>query len=296
MFADGRLMPEQAFDDAPDATVRVASLRGVDVAQLVLAEIDLSGCLFTGTVHLDQLRLEGVCSFDKVAPGTRWQIWRPARFTQRRVLAEEHHWRANRPTAVPGWKAGEPSAGHIGPAQLAPVYRALRKTFEDGKNEPDAADFYYGECEMRRHDVGRPWGERALLSAYWALSGYGLRATRALAWLGAAMAATIAVMMLWGLPADDPKPTITGRQVTAGQKIVLIADTPAPVNPTGPLIERVTTERWEKSLRVVINSVVFRSSGQDLTTRGTYTEMFSRLAEPVLLGLVVLAIRSRVKR
>ncbi len=54
--------------------------------------------------------------------------------------------------------------------------------------------------------------------------------------------------------------------------------------------------RVERSLRVVINSVIFRSSGQDLTTTGTYTEMTSRLAEPVLLGLAVLAIRNRVKR
>jgi hypothetical protein len=62
------------------------------------------------------------------------------------------------------------------------------------------------------------------------------------------------------------------------------------------LTERVTAERFEKALRVVINSVAFRSSGQDLTTVGTYTEMASRLAEPVLLGLAVLAVRTRVKR
>ncbi|MFK0264172.1 hypothetical protein ACIQU1_23005 [Streptomyces angustmyceticus] len=47
---------------------------------------------------------------------------------------------------------------------------------------------------------------------------------------------------------------------------------------------------------MVINSVVFRSSGQELTIIGTYTEMVSRVAEPVLLGLAGLAIRSRVKR
>jgi hypothetical protein len=34
---------------------------------------------------------------------------------------------------------------------------------------------------MRHHDPTRPWGKRALLTAYWALSGYGLRATRTLA-------------------------------------------------------------------------------------------------------------------
>jgi hypothetical protein len=42
--------------------------------------------------------------------------------------------------------------------------------------------------------------------------------------------------------------------------------------------------------------VVFRSSGQDLTTTGTYIEMASRLTEPILLDLAVLAARKRVKR
>ncbi|MFC8706657.1 hypothetical protein ACFUIV_31345 [Streptomyces anulatus] len=41
---------------------------------------------------------------------------------------------------------------------------------------------------------------------------------------------------------------------------------------------------------------MFRSSGQGLTTAGTYIEMTSRLTEPVLLGLAVLAVRNRVKR
>jgi len=58
----------------------------------------------------------------------------------------------------------------------------------------------------------------------------------------------------------------------------------------------VTSNRFEKTLRMVINSVVLRSSGQDLTTAGTCTEMVSQLVEPVLLGPAVLAIRNRVKR
>jgi hypothetical protein len=94
----------------------------------------------------------------------------------------------------------------------------------------------------------------------------------------------------------DPQPQTTGRQVTAGQRITLTTDTPAPDNPSGPWTRRVTGERFEKALRMVINSVVFHSSGQHLTTAGTYTEMASRLAEPVFLGLAVLAVRSRVKR
>lgn len=77
----GQPMAEQALADAPDDGVRVASLRGVDAAHLVLADVDLSGCLFAGTVHLDQIRLEGTYSFDRVPPRTHWRHWYPLRFT-----------------------------------------------------------------------------------------------------------------------------------------------------------------------------------------------------------------------
>ncbi|MGW6404220.1 pentapeptide repeat-containing protein [Streptomyces sp. NPDC055134] len=264
--------------------VRIKSLSGTDAAHVVLHSVDLSGCRFSGSVHLDQLRLEGECPLAPASAG-----WRS---TERRTLAEEHHWRAANGHA--GWTAAPSGAAVVGPAVLAPVYRALRKSFEDGKNEPDAADFYYGEMEMRRHDDTRPRGERALLAAYWALSGYGLRASRALGCLLGAMAATVLVMMLWGLPIQAPAPSTTGR--LTGQDITLTTEKPDPANPRGPLASRLTSDRWEKSLRIVVNSVVFRSSGQDLTITGTYTEMASRFTEPVLLGLAVLAIRGRVKR
>lgn len=81
--------------------------------------------------------------------------------------------------------------------------------------------------------------------------------------------------------------------MSGGQKVELTTDTSDPVNPSGPLTERVTIERFEKSLRVVINSVIFRSSGQGLTTVGTYTETTSRLAEPALLRVPVARARRR---
>ncbi|MFD7001672.1 hypothetical protein ACFWA5_36840 [Streptomyces mirabilis] len=69
-----------------------------------------------------------------------------------------------------------------------------------------------------------------------------------------------------------------------------------PHNPTG---NRFTGERFEKALKVTLNSVVFRSADQELTTAGTYIEMTSRLTEPILLVLAVLAVlavHNRVKR
>ncbi|MFJ7779760.1 pentapeptide repeat-containing protein [Streptomyces yangpuensis] len=293
LLPGGPPMVETLLAANPDASVRVTSLRGVDAAHLVLSDIDLSECLFTGTVHLDQVRLEGACSFASVPAGRHWRGGRPVRFTQRRTLAEEHHWRAGQSAAVPGWTGATPGVGRVGPLQLAPVYRALRKAFEDSKHEPGAADFYYGEMEMRRHADDIPRSERSLLTAYWALSGYGLRASRALGWLAACTLATIVLMMAFGLPQNDPRQRATGTVPASGGKVTLEIDKADPQNPTG---NRSTGKRFDKALKVTLNSVAFRSSGQDLTTAGTYIEMTSRLTEPVLLGLAVLAVRNRVKR
>lgn len=158
----------------------------------------------------------------------------------------------------------------------------------------------YGEMEMRRHDrpnhrgtTGTSLAERGLLHGYWALSGYGLRASRALGWLAAAMLVTLVLLRGFGLPQDSPKQKATGTVPPGGGTVTFEIDKADPRNPTG---DRFTGERFEKALNVTLNSVVFRSSGQDLTTTGTYTEMASRLTEPILLGLAVLTIRNRVKR
>ncbi|MEE1820828.1 hypothetical protein PUR61_01210 [Streptomyces sp. BE20] len=45
---------------------------------------------------------------------------------------------------------------------------------------------------------------------YWLASGYGLRASRALAWLLAAMGVTLVLMVLFGLPNETPDPRTTG--------------------------------------------------------------------------------------
>ncbi|MEU8919043.1 pentapeptide repeat-containing protein [Streptomyces nigrescens] len=288
---DGRRCDEAPLaGDAP--TVRILSMQGVDAAHLVLSDIDLSRCHFRGTVHLDQIHLDGQCPLASTPTQIRRRGPLLVRATPRRTLIEEHYWRTS--VGKAGW-ASPPTLTHVHPpAALAPVYRQLRKALEDGKNEPDAADFYYGEMEMRRNDPARPRAERALLILYWAISGYGLRASRAIAWLAIAMTSTVLAMMLWGVAKDDPKPESTG--TVTGRHIALTTNTPGPENPDTSLSARLTSKRFEKSLRVVINSVIFRSSGQDLTTAGTYVEMSSRIVEPLFLGLAVLAVRGRVKR
>ncbi|WSF66107.1 pentapeptide repeat-containing protein [Streptomyces sp. NBC_01352] len=286
-----------------DESVKLGLIRGFDAAQLALINVGIHESRFIGAANLDQLQLSGDFTFASTPRGLYRRGLLPVHWTRRHAIAEERRWRAEVATnerARDAWGAGGygplgvASASAPRPAALASVYRQLRKALEDGKNEPDAADFYYGEMEMRRHDKARPRAERALITVYWAVSGYGLRASRAILWLMGAMAATVLLIMLWGLPIHDPKPATTGR--LEGQRITLSTDIPAPVNPEVPLTERLTSDRWEKSLRTVLNSVIFRSSGQELTTAGTYIEMGSRLTEPVLVGLAALAIRGRVKR
>ncbi|MFF8279927.1 pentapeptide repeat-containing protein [Streptomyces lateritius] len=299
--------PDETKLSSRPAEVQVMSVQGVDAAHLVLTDTDLTDCQFSGAFHLDQLRLEGRTTFAFTPTGWHRNGIRPVHWTRRRALAEEHHWRAQsagQPQTPPGqtpskrkWRPGphHPDPGLTpDPEDVAAAYRQLRKAFEDGKNEPGAADFYYGECEMRRHDrTSTTRSERGLLWAYWLLSGYGLRASRALGWLAASMLVTLVLLMGFGLPQGSPKQQATGTVPAGGGKVTLTIDKEDPKNPSG---ERFTGKRFDKALSVTLNSVVFRSSGQDLTTAGTYIEMTSRLLEPALLALAVLAVRGRIKR
>jgi hypothetical protein len=85
-------------------------------------------------------------------------------------------------------------------------------------DEPGAADFYYGEMEMRRHSQGWSRAERWLLQAYWLLSGYGLRASRALGWLALAMFITVLMLMGYGLPNQSPRHEVVREKVDGAWK------------------------------------------------------------------------------
>ena len=74
-------------------------------------------------------------------------------------------------------------------------------------------------------------------------------------------------MTLWGLAVDDPEQISTG--TIAGRGIRLVTETPRLANSAGLLHERISSGWFEKGMRVVINAVILRSSGEDLTTAGT---------------------------
>jgi len=323
-----------AFENTPldeqglsgkDPRATVVSLAGADAANIVLSNVDLSQCVFSGAHHLDQIRLQGRCQFAAAPRGWYWgRAWIPVRrWSARKVLAEEAAWRADdqrrpalarasretprRPPRTREEAEAEAKAETPGqtdalavpaasPGQLALLYRQLRESLEDSKNAPGAADFYYGEMESRRHDTeGTPRGERWLLHAYWLLSGYALRASRALGFLAATAAATFLLLMALGLPDNQLNPQATGIIPAPGGHATFTASTPDPVL-TLPLSQRFTATRADRAGLVVVNSVIFRSTDTTLTAPGRWIEIISRIGEPVLLALAVVAARGRLHR
>ncbi|MFE5584135.1 pentapeptide repeat-containing protein [Kitasatospora sp. NPDC056531] len=273
---------------------QLLSLRRANVAGLGLSNITATDCLFTGAHNLDKLRLEADVGFTTTsAPQGRG----PRSWDWRQVIAEERSWRAarsrHRATRLPRWAASaldrvfrsfrwvtprwpewldRPLPGDLNPGQIAALYRALRKGREDAKDEPGAADFYYGEMEMRRHArpaAGSPADgrtsrgrvERCVLTAYWLVSGYGLRAWPALAWLIAVTAVFALVFHLVGF-----------------------ASPPQPVS------------YWTSLLYALRATLSLTDDEVKLTAWGKLLQAVLRLTGPVLLGLALLALRGRVKR
>jgi hypothetical protein len=76
---------------------------------------------------------------------------------------------------------------------------------------------------------------------------------------------------------------------------VLTEATPDPTL-TLHLSQRFTATRADQAGLVVVNSVIFRSTGTPLTGPGTWIEIISRIGEPVLLGFAAVAARGRVQR
>jgi uncharacterized protein YjbI with pentapeptide repeats len=268
---------------------RLLSLRRVDVSTLVLADVDLSACLFHGAHHLDSLRIEGTRPF-ATTPGA-WRLrlgrwWLPVwwRWSRRQTLAEEHHWRSEHPTPAvagrwarltqPGWhgpacqtpawveKQTAQRVQRLGPARVAVLYRSLRKAQEDNKDEPGAADFYYGEMEMRRKAPATPWPERFILWWYWLLAGYGLRGLRAVTALLAVVTGLALLLQHIGFNGGDP---------SLRDALIFTAQSTLSLDAMKTLADHVS---WAGDvLRIVL-----------------------RLSGPLLLGLALLSIRNRVKR
>lgn len=161
----------------------------------------------------------------------------------------------------PRWmsKAHPDMRASLAAEQIAGIYRALRKAREDGKDEPGAADFFYGEMDMRR--AVAPRGECLLLWLYWLVSGYGLRASRALASLLATVLVFALLLRLWGFP--------PGASESVADAILYSAQS--------------TTN-------------LLRPVEHELTYAGQVLNVFLRLLGPLFFGLTLLSLRGRIKR
>jgi hypothetical protein len=160
-------------------TTELTSLANATLeAPLTLGDgIALTRCRLIGTTGLDQVRITAV--------DPRWSIFR-----RRRVVADELLvWNFNTQAGSAARRNDEADNAELladdllvqHPRQVESIYRQLRAALEASKAAPAAADFYYGEMEMRR--LASPlWSvDRTLLTVYKLVSGYGLRAYRALA-------------------------------------------------------------------------------------------------------------------
>jgi hypothetical protein len=225
---------------------RVVGLDRANVAHLTLADLDLRDCSFLGVHNLDGLRFEGGTEFP--LEDTPWR-------TSRRVIADELNLRKR------SGQASNAAAERIDAERIARAYRSLRKGREDSKDAPGAADFYYGEMEMRRSAARGV--ERAILTLYWLVSGYGLRASRALVALAATILAFAFAFDAWAFDPDGPY----------GKSLLFSAES------TSSLF-RVPTP----------------PEGAVLTDAGRALQMCLRLLGPLFFGLALLALRGRVKR
>ena len=320
---------------------RVVSLRRAKVADLTLSAVDARACRFVGAHGLDELRLERV---GFALPPEGWRLvrrWRPVRWTRRQTVAEERHWRCEHDygsrwydddVRAPGWL--EDVAGPPDGEQIAGVYRALRKSREDIKDEPGAADFYYGEMEMRRQrssqELTRAAPGRHFATMTWrrVRRGYPLRAhpprgaagglssadsgrpdDRLSSRPGAAPAGHLgdravvepsrAVLPSWGERCILWLYwLVAGYGLRASRALVALAITIA--------LGAVTLDLWGfrpdrsygRALLFALESSIslLRAPEGKLTASGEVIQIVLRLAGPLFFGLALLSLRGRVKR
>jgi hypothetical protein len=286
--------PISASEVTVHVPVRVLSMRGADVGGLSLEYVDLGACLFKGAHDLDTLRLGGGVQFQRT-PGTPW--------TTRDSVVEEHLWRTHKTPRLdttspnnsllpgewlgreelPDWLLGLDAhsaptnrlpiapIGFYQASDVAAIYRQLRKAREDAKDSPGAADFYYGEMEMRRRFLSErtnrrrktlgTQSERTLLFFYWLFSGYGLRAWRPLVFLAVLIVVSAIGFHYLGLASGHRNWWDAALTALNGSTSLLHLQTPA-----------------------------------HLTHVGEALELLLRLTGPVLAALLIFALRARVKR
>ncbi len=245
-------------------------LSGAQVAGLSISQMDLRKCRFHGAHGLERLNIDASCEW--LTPKTKWHV-------ERQMIAEEDDLRRSQASdrgVRRSWRIGvrwharmpeKPDEGNVlNPEQLAGLYRALRKAREDNNDQAGAGDLYYGEMEMRLRvstptGRGKPsaWAERLVIGGYWLLAGYGMKASRSLLMLVVTIGLAAELLARCGFQAA----TSYGSSLLFATQSSL-----EPIHPPEP----------------------------SLSTLGEVVQLALRLTGPILVGLTILALRSRIKR
>jgi len=256
------------------------TLRGAHLGELELEGVDLTECQWGGA-SIEKLRLGSGTHFAR-----RPVLWFGPSPT-RSVLGEDH------------WSIGGPSPPggiefELQPTPMAEVedrYRSIRGALEQGGNGAAGNDFYYAEMQLRR--LGRrfssdgfvpPSVQGVVLQAYWLVSGYGLRAWRAVATLLAVLLAAALLYSAGGLA-----------------KVVSVDGASSASDGGSPATTAPTTKR---PLTLGEGFVVAGQQGLSLRTRPGVELSASadaiglalRILVPLLLVLAALAVRNRISR
>jgi uncharacterized protein YjbI with pentapeptide repeats len=273
----GRLnVPEARIDFRELEALGPLSLRGEGASLIDLRDAYLSGVVLN-RVYLGECYFEGARGLETLSLEGAAHLGEPSRISplagRRVIIADEKDFVKH--------KSRRPDKARA--RSIAAAYRAMRQALESARNEPGAADLYYGEMEMRRA-AATGVAERLLLWIYWAVAGYGLRAARAVMTLFSLILVT-AILLTWQgslEPAAEVVPTgapILQDSVGEGSTAIL--------------------HRFNLALLYATESatVVFRGPEQAAPdTLARWCQVVLRLTGPSLLALAVLALRSRFKR
>jgi hypothetical protein len=248
------LVQARADEEAQLGKPQLTTLKGTNCDGLTLSGFDYSETSFLGAAKLDSLVISGEFTLRSTS-GSRAR--RAVILEEAEARASTEHW--TKLAASQRSSTGRPHELR----ELAGVYRALRKAREDQKDEPGSADFYYGEMEMRRLSSAPLSMERIILTAYWLISGYGLRAWRSLTLLALVIVGSAVALSFFTLRSgsNPPPPSFGGALLFSVQSGLQMA-----------------------------------GSADRYTTVGQVFELLLRIVVPVLIALAALAVRARVKR
>ncbi|WP_149444927.1 hypothetical protein [Mycolicibacterium sp. P9-22] len=249
------LISDSSNAQAIAQVTHLTTLSGTNCDGVTLSGFDLSRTNFTAASNIDRLVVSGDFALDvtKGWHARRKFLYEEAQF--RKTVSSSKQWNISSIGHARSESATEPKL-------IAATYRSLRKGREDQKDEPGSADFYYGEMEMRRLSSPCLSVERLVLTMYWLVSGYGLRAWRALVSMLAVTVGAAFALSFIPLLREDTCPTSLGN--------ALLFSAQAGLSLAGPASNY--------------------SDGAQLV------QLVLRITMPVLIALAVLAVRARVKR